>query len=290
MKKFVFKNYFIIILIIIYFLSDFILVSQNPIGKSDYFDKNDIERSQVANPEKEWDKVFYGSSVVAASYIEGDGGYVNLGIDYGTIKDIEKLLRNGTIKVESELVLGLNDIAFYDELPTNKTYMNHKKPFEHYIYFNRDRINNFLLLAYKRFLNKEAVFVPEYKNQGKELYFGSLSEEELDKNNDRMIELFSFSMDSCKENFAALEDLIAFTSQNNINVTALWMPLNTKFEKTPTILQVMSTANEILGSHDIKILDWTEKLSPEYFHDTGHLNYELGAPYFTEEVNNELGN
>ena len=283
-KNFILKNHFIIILIIIYFLSDSLLVKTNPIGKSDYFDKNDIEKTQLLHPEREWERVFYGSSVVAAAYIESENSYINLGMDYGTIKDVERLLKNGDIKVKGELLLGLNDISFYDELPTNKTYINHKKPYEHYLYFNRDRINDILLLSLNRLLDREEVFPPGYTEQKKELYFGVLSDEELEKNNQKMIELFSFSMDACKENFSALESLISFTEKNDIKLTALWMPLNPKFEKVPTIIQVMETANEIFARRNIKILDWTDSLSPEYFHDTGHLNYETGAPYFTAEV------
>ena len=75
--------------------------------------RDDFELLRLEHPEKVWDKIFFGSSAVTASYIEGQGdsGYINAGIDYGTIRDLWEMLDKGYAQVGSEIVLGINELS-----------------------------------------------------------------------------------------------------------------------------------------------------------------------------------
>jgi hypothetical protein len=92
MKKFVCNNSFIIILIVSFIILDSIIAFADPINTSVYFYKTDIEKVRMIHPKKVWDKVFFGNSIVIASFIEEKSvsGYINAGIDYGKLTDLEK--------------------------------------------------------------------------------------------------------------------------------------------------------------------------------------------------------
>ena len=108
--------------------------------------RDDFELLQLEHPEQVWDKIFFGSSAVTASYIEGrgDSGYINAGIDYGTIRDLWEMIDKGYAQVGSEIVLGINELSFLDTLPTNPTYAWHRAWYEPYLYFQRDRLYKLL--------------------------------------------------------------------------------------------------------------------------------------------------
>ena len=89
-KKSVEFKSFIFILLAVWFLSDAILTKLDPFKYSPYLSKNDFEVTELMHPEKVWDKVFFGSSVAVASFIEdaSKSGFVNCGVVYGTVSDI----------------------------------------------------------------------------------------------------------------------------------------------------------------------------------------------------------
>ena len=131
----------IIAIVLAIAVGDLALTYNNFIVNSDYFVKNDFEITQYKHPEKVWDKVFFGNSVVISAYMEDESskGYVNLGLDYGVVTDLWEMIEKKHINIGSELVIGLNYLTLYDEFETNPTYIWHKKLYEPYAYFERDR-------------------------------------------------------------------------------------------------------------------------------------------------------
>lgn len=121
---------------------DLALAASGWIQSSGYFWLDDFELTRRDNPEEVWDKVIYGSSELTSGYREdlSESGYVNMGMDYATITDLVQILEGGHIKVGSELVLALNWGALSDIMDTNPTYEWHRKWYEPYFYFQRDRI------------------------------------------------------------------------------------------------------------------------------------------------------
>ena len=114
----------------------------DPVGHMTCIPRSDYEIIRGQYPDMTFEKAIFGSSAVTASYIAGqnDTGYVNLGVDYGTVKDITEMLEKGLVTVTDELVLGLNNLSFLDSLPTNETYPWHREWYQPYLYFQRDRL------------------------------------------------------------------------------------------------------------------------------------------------------
>lgn len=108
-------------------LFDILLTSADPVGKSTLFIKNDFEKIKLTHPGKVYEKVFYGNSVVISAFIEEESksGYVNMGVDYGTIEDLSKILKKNMVSIGTELVVGANYLTFLDTLDTNPTYPWH---------------------------------------------------------------------------------------------------------------------------------------------------------------------
>lgn len=290
-KKYTFRC-FTLVLAIIWVVSDIYLTKTDPLKFSPYIMKNDYEMTQLAHPEKTWDKVFFGSSVVIASYIEekSKSGYINCGVDYGSVSDIYNMLKKDTIKIGSELVIALNDISFLDSLDTNMTYLWHKKWYQHYIFFTRDKTYPLIETGITNILNAKPFFdSPLWEKQEKTVYHGVLTDEELEKSNESMLERFGgCTLRDCKENFSALEKLIDICKKKNIRLRAVWMPWNPKVPVYDFADQVMNEANRIFSENDISVYDMTHLVEPEYFHDIGHMNYELGAEHFTKLVDEFL--
>ena len=64
----------IIAVVLAALVCDLALTYNNFIVRSDYFVKNDFEITQCKHPEKTWDKVFFGNSVVISAYDEDKSG------------------------------------------------------------------------------------------------------------------------------------------------------------------------------------------------------------------------
>ncbi len=290
-KKLPFKS-FIFIILAVWVLSDYVLTKADALKFSPYFVKNDFEITELKHPQKVWDKVFFGSSVVIASYIEdeSESGYINAGVDYGTVKDIYEMIKRKEIEVGSDLVLGLNDISFLDTLDTNPSYIWHKKWYEHYIFFERDRIYPLFEKGIQNLLDKKApVGAPEYSYAEKYLYFGSLSDEELQKSNESMLERFGgCTVDDCRENLKALEKLIDLCKKKGIRLRAIWMPWNPKVPMYGFAEDIMKEANGIFDENSVEIYDMTNMIEKEYFYDIGHMSYDAGARYFTKKADEFL--
>jgi len=281
---------------IIGFLSLVVLLNRamiriDPIGKSILFNKNDFEKIKLTHPEAIYDKVFYGNSVVISAYIEENSrsGYINMGMDYATIEDLSKILEKQMITIGNDLVIGINYLTFLDTFDTNPTYPWHRKVYEPYLYFHRDKAHKFLTDGINNLLNGEKFINKKYSNLGRSVYRGVLPDEELDKKIERYIELYwDKGIEYYKNNFMALEKIIDFCDINNINLRFIIFPWNDYIEKPQNVINVEKRAKEILDNNDIKYIDLSNEYTREFFHDLGHLNYEYGAVEFTKEIDKWL--
>lgn len=281
----------IIAVILMIAVSDLALTYNNFIKDSDYFVKNDFEITQNHHPEKIWDKVFFGNSVVISSYIEDESqsGYINLGLDYGVVTDLWSMISKHHINIGSELVIGLNYLTLYDEFETNPTYIWHKKLYEPYAYFERDRFYPMIENGFNKLLNGENPLPFKYLPQEKHVYHGALSARALDETIARYEEEFyNQPLEKFEKNLAALEKVIDYCEKNNIRVRAVWMPSNPNYGKPAIVTEVRAAANEIFERHNIEVCDMEDALPAEYFYDTGHLNYDVGSPKFTEMMDDWL--
>ena len=292
MKKilsFLKNNIFLLTLLLLLIVTDIILTRVNPLKYCDSIHKDDFELTQLAHPERVWDKVFFGNSSVISGYLEEESvsGYVNLDMDYGMVTRIKEMLEGGPITVGSELVLGLNWDSMYDEMDTDPTYAWHKDWYEPYFYFQRDRLNYLITNGVTRKLNGWSFFTHYYAEHpdGKEYYHGRMTEEEMDARMVRLYDLFwSHGTGMYEENLAALADVFDFCAKNDIRVRVVWLPWNPEVEQNECDLYVYGRTMELCQERGVEFYDMTDALPAECFYDTGHLNYEVGAPAFTEMI------
>ncbi len=275
----------IISFVIIFWVSDLALTFNIFIKDCVFFIKNDFEITQNHHPEKIWDKVFFGNSVVISSYIEeqSQSGYINLGLDYGVVTDLWKMIEMRHINIGSELVIGLNYLTLYDEFETNPTYIWHKQPYVPYAYFERDRFYPLITDGFDKLLNGQNPLPFKYLPQEKHVYHGALSDSALDDTLKRYEEeFFNQPIEKFQNNLSALEKVIEYCNKNNIQVRAVWMPWNPKYEKPALSNEVRAASEQIFNRYGVEMLNLEDELPAEYFYDTGHLNYDVGSPRFTE--------
>ena len=259
----------------------------DPVGHMTCIPRSDYEIIRRDYPDMTFERAIFGSSAVTASYIAGqnDTGYVNLGVDYGTVKDITEMLEKGLVTVTDELVLGLNNLSFLDSLPTNETYPWHREWYEPYLYFHRDRLNRLLTLGLDSVMDGGPFFYADTSGQQRTVYRGALSDEELQKSMDSMVERFGdVTLEDCRENFAALERLAAWCEERGVRLRGIWMPWNEKVEIYPAAQAIMDHAGQLLEELGVEVLDLTRAVPVQYFHDSGHLDYDTGAPWFTDLI------
>lgn len=282
--EFIKRNRFLLLLLLLLGAGELVLSRTDPVRYMDSIWRNDYEIIALEHPDMTFDRAFFGSSVVIASYIEGqnDTGYVNLGIDYGTVKDITEMLEKGFVTIKGDLVLGLNDISFLDSLPTNPTYPWHRHWYEPYLYFQRDRLSGLITNGVDNLLNGRP-FSESHPVQNRAVYYGAISDEELKESEASMLERFGdMTVEDCAENFAALDRLAAYCQEHGIRLRAVWMPWNSRTEIYESARALMDYADEQMDRLGIEVLDLTDAVPVEYFYDMGHLDYETGAPWFTD--------
>lgn len=288
MKNVLKRNAFLLLLVLVLLAGDMAMTRMDPVGHMTSIWRSDYELVAQEYPDMTFDKVFFGSSVVIASYIQGqnDTGYINLGIDYGVVKDVTEMLEKGLLTVNSDLVLGLNDIFFLDSLPTNNAYPWHRQWYEPYLYFQRDRLGALITKGVDNLLHGRPFITERYPNQQRAVYYGALSDAELAESETKMIERFGDMSPTadCGENFAALDRLAAYCAAHNIRLRAVWMPWNGKTDIYAAARELMDYANEQMDRLGIEVLDLTYAVPDEYFFDMGHLDYEVGAPWFTDLI------
>ena len=281
----------IIAVVIAIAVGDLALTYNNFIADSDYLVKNDFEITQCKHPEKVWDKVFFGNSVVISSYIEeqSTSGYINLGLDYGVVTDLWEMIEKRHINIGSELVIGLNYLTLYDEFETNPTYIWHKELYVPYAYFERDRFYPVITDGFDKLLKGQNPLPYKYLPQEKHVYHGAMSDRALADAMARYEEeFFNLPTEKFEKNIEALEKVINYCNENNIRVRAVWMPWNPKYEQPALLGEVRAMADAVFNKYNVEVLDLENELPAEYFYDTGHLNYDVGSPKFTEMIDQWL--
>ena len=247
---------------------------------------NDYELTRRDHPEKVWDKVIFGSSELVAGFRddESDSGYVNLGMDYGTVRDILTMLKKKTVRVGSDLVLAVDSLCFFDGMDTNPVYPWHRKLYEPYAYFMRDRLNTSLMNAVKR-LAGEAVARGVHSAQTKAYYSGCLSPEELAEKVAKFDELFySRPFADYRKNLDALDALADWCDAHGVRLRLLWLPRNQAAETPARASEVMAEVNARCTAHGVEVHDLSQALPDECFYDLGHVNREYGSYLFMEVV------
>lgn len=240
---------------------------------------NDFELTRRDHPEEVWDKVFFGNSVVISAYREdvGESGYVNLGLDYGVVRDLWEMTQRGDIKIGSELVIGLSDLTVYDKFETHPTYPWHQDWYEPYAYFQRDRL---------RLTLENTLFRRPWEDHSarqKIHYSGSMSSEELAEKikTSRYVNL---PIEDFQENLICLEKIANYCRENNIRLRCVWMPVNPEVEISSETRAVYDQIAAICKEQEVELLDLERSLDTACFYDIGHLNYEYGAYRFMEVI------
>lgn len=290
MKKSV-KTAFVLLLAAACAVGDMYVAHTNFIEDSNIFVKNDFEITCYDHPEKVWDKVFFGNSVVISSYMEdkSKSGYINCGLDYGVVTDLWQMIDKKYITIGSELVIGLNYLTLYDEFETNPTYIWHKKWYQPYAYFERDRFYPLITGCFERLINGESVPPMIYTYQNKSVYHGRVADAALAKKYEEYEEeFFNLPIEKYSENIEALQKIIDYCRKNDIRLRVVWMPWNPMFEIPQGVKDVRAMADEVLSKNSIETLDLENEFSSECFYDTGHLNYDVGSKQFTDVIDKWL--
>lgn len=273
------------------FAADIYFAHNNFIVDSNIFVQNDFEITQHDHPEDVWDKVFFGNSVVISAYMENksNSGYINCGLDYGVVTDLWDMIRKGYINIGSELVIGLNYLTLYDEFDTNPTYIWHKKWYQSYAYFERDRFYPLITGCFERLVNGESVPPMTYSYQKKAVYHGRVADKALEeKFAEYQDEYFCQPLEKFSKNLEALQNIIDYCADKNIRLRVVWMPWNPMFEKPELVTSLRAKTDQLLNAAGIEILDLEDEFPTECFYDTGHLNYDVGSEQFTKRIDEWL--
>lgn len=279
--RFLKKNGWLLALVVVFVALDMVLsaVFTPFLIHSGRFVLNDYELTRRDHPEEVWDKVFFGNSVVISAYREdvSESGYVNLGLDYGVVRDLWEMVQKGTIVIGSELVIGLSDLTLYDKFETHPTYPWHKDWYEPYAYFQRDRLRLWVEN------NLPGKTWEDHSDRQKIHYNGSMSSEELAKKieTSRYVNL---PIEDFQENMACLSKLADYCAENDIRLRCVWMPVNPEVEISPETRAVYDQTVAICKEKNVEFLDLERTLDVECFYDIGHLNYEYGAYRFMEVI------
>ena len=199
------------------------------------------------------------------------------------------MLEGGHIKVGSELVLALGWGAMYDDMDTNPTYEWHRKWYEPYFYFQRDRLSEFVTDNLKALLGQGEIRRRIWTGQQKAFYYGNMTQEELDERREKLHGLY-FEGDAglYADNLAAMDEVFAFCEAEGVRVRALWLPENPAVEPEPLDLELRELCREKCEAAGVEFYDMTDALGTECFYDTGHLDYDYGAVVFTEVLDKWL--
>jgi hypothetical protein len=255
--------------------------------KSGNFWLNDYEITRRDHPEEVWDRVFFGNSAVISAYREelSESGYVNFGVDYGNMTGLLKILQSDEVKIGSELVVGLNWAAMFDNMETNPNYFWNRGVLEPYSYFQRDR----LYAALTGVLKSRVTGVPwadgGFATQTKVYYHSSLSDVQLlEKAAVYEERYWSTGLEGCADNLAALGEIAALCETRGIRLRVVQMPWNPVLEKPAVINELDAAIAQVCTESGVELLDLSGAFDAECFHDLGHLNYEYGAYVFMEEI------
>ncbi|MGI5970768.1 MAG: hypothetical protein ACOX7P_03465 [Oscillospiraceae bacterium] len=282
------RSRFLIALIVLFIIADTLLGA--------FFDKytlssgnfwlNDYEITRRDHPEEIWDRVFFGNSAVISGYREdlSESGYINFGVDYGTMTALLKILRSNKVKIGSELVIGINWALMFDNMETNPNYFWNRR-LEPYSYFQRDRIYTAITGKLKSLVTGGSWAYGQFRNQTKTYYYSCLSASELNEKAEIYAQKYwSAGIDGCGGNLSALVQVARFCEKNGIRLRAVMMPWNPSVEKPEVIRALDKRVADICEENNVELLEFSDEFDAECFYDLGHMNYEYGSRLFTEVI------
>ena len=287
LRRFLEKYLFFVAFPIVFLAIDIVLSATVPpyIISSGRFSLNDYEVTRRDHPEEVWDKVFFGNSVVISAYREdvSESGYINLGLDYGVVTDLWEMVQKGVVTLGSELVLGLNDLTLYDRFETNPSYPWHRKLYEPYSYFARDRLTVLIKETGIQLLTGAEPAYGAYSAQTKIYYYGAMSQAALEEKAAASI-YEHLPISEFQENMAALAKLADYCAKHGVRLRCVWMPLNPDIPPSDETLAVRDQAAELCREKQVEFYNMEDALEAECFYDSGHMNYEYGSYRFTEVI------
>lgn len=285
MVKFFRKTYFLFLLLILFFALDLAVgaVFQPYIIRSGRFWYNDYEVTRRDHPEQVWDKVFFGNSVVISAYREdvSESGYINLGLDYGVVRDLWEMVRKGTIELGSDLVIGASYLTFYDDFETNPTYIWHKDPWVPYSYFMRDRLRTWLEDALKSPFNGRPAAA--YLGQTKSYYYGAVPQDALEEQIAASV-YEHLPVSEFQENMDALAKLADYCAKRGVRLRCVWMPLNPAIPPSDESNAIREQVAAVCREKQVEFYNMEDALDAACFYDSGHLSYEYGSYRFMEVI------
>ena len=285
MVKFFRKTYFLFLLLIAFIALDLVVgaVFQPYIIRSGRFWYSDYEVTRRDHPERVWDKVFFGNSVVISAYREdiSESGYINLGLDYGVVRDLWEMVQKGTIELGSDLVIGASYLTFYDDFETNPTYIWHKDPWVPYCYFMRDRLRTWLEDTLKSPFNGRPAAA--YLGQTKIYYYGAMSQAELEEKVAASI-YEHLPVSDFQENIDALAKLADYCAKHGVRLRCVWMPVNPAIPLSDEANAVRDQVAAVCQEKQVEFYNMEDALDAACFYDSGHLNYEYGSYRFMEVI------
>lgn len=284
---------FILLVLVVSVLFDVLLAAWAPVERSDLFSKNAYEKVILSNGgSTSFEKAFYGNSFLVNAYIEDESnsGYANIGLEYGTLLDLEAMLEKGYIQVGQELAVSVNYFTVLDTMETNPTYPWYRKPLEPYCYFQRDRISAFVQRAVETFVETQSFKnIERYTDLNRTLCHGSMTDEELEECAAVHREQYwGLDLSYYQKNIAALVRIAQFCRDEGIRLRVVFAPINSYIELPEKPTAAIEAVRDICEEQNIEVLDMTDAVPRQYFYDLGHLNHEFGAPYFTKEIDGWL--
>lgn len=270
---------------------DIFLTKEDPVGKSTIFEKNDFEKIRDIYPDKSYKNVFYGNSAVMEGYLEekSESGFIDSSISYGTIKDLYKMLEQKKLIVEEELVLGINYLVFLDGFETNPSYSWHRKWYEPYLYFQRDRIYTTIMTGINRKLSGLSFIETRYESTPIYIPEPILSDNQLDE---RLAihkkNLWTKDIKEYSQNLEYLQKTIDFCEKEGIEFRCIFLPWNGYVEKPQNVSLVENRVKSILDKNKIEYIGFDSVYPRDMFADVGHLTYGYGAVEFTKEIDKWL--
>lgn len=290
-KKFIFAAVLIVVFLALDLLTEHFM--QPYFLSSGRFSLSDFEIVQRDHPEETWDKVFFGNSVVVSGFREEESGsgYINLGMVYGVVTDLWEIIDKDLMQVGSEIVIGLNALTLYDDFDTNPYYPWHRKWYEPYCYFERDRLKTLLEESFGQLtgLSSEPISYA-YLGQHKYYSYGVMSSQEIYeyRHNGHYKQYLTLKEEDYRDNFRAMEKVYNYCRENGIRLRLVWMPSNPIVELDEATACAYGLAKDFAERHQVEFYDMTGMLDTECFYDGGHFNYEYGAHVFTEVIDSWL--
>lgn len=290
---------FIVLIILIFLITDKIIeyVMTPYFLNSGQIPLNCYEILRRDHPEKEWQKVFFGSSVTISGFREEEStsGYINAGLNCGLITDLWGMIEANKINIGKELVIGFNSsLSLYDDFMRDYTNPWYRKWYEPYCYFYRDRLKTLISNAVLTYLFKQNKLNASYKEQNKrrELYFGAMSEQALQEKltSERAKFLYEIKFENLRNNIIALEKVRQYCNKNGIRLRFVWIPCNPTIEMLSSSKEAYEFLKDYAIKNNIDFMDLTGRFDKECYYDQGHFNYEYGAHIFTEVVDPWLKN